>query len=184
VNSEVEVDVTATVPFRTLYYELLGRGDLLISRKVTLPTPSDKVSFRVLAPINSAPKATLIVHIIHENEIIADAVDFNVGGSLDNFLNITMTASQTEPGKDVEIVVGSRPNSLIGLRGIDQSVLILKKDKDINLAAAEKELEEWSAIDRPNSNFRFKRSLFAPTGASTASAVYEVCHYFQLLTMQ
>ncbi|XP_021955890.1 CD109 antigen isoform X1 [Folsomia candida] len=173
VNTEVEVDVTATVQFDTLYYELVGRGDLLISRKVSLRNPSDRLNFRVLAPINSAPKATLIIHIIHENEIIADAVEFNVGGSLDNFLNITMTANQVEPGKDVEIVVGSRPNSLIGLRGIDQSVLILRQDKDINLATAERELEAWNSIDRPNSNFRFKRSLFAPSGASTASAVYE-----------
>lgn len=172
-NTEVEVDVTATVAFSTLYYELIGRGDLLISRKITLPRPSDKVTFPVLVPINSAPKATLIVHIIHENEIIADAVEFSVGGSLDNFLNITMTASQIEPGKDVEIVVGSRPNSLIGLRGIDQSVLILKQDKDIDMASAEKELEEWNAIDKSNA-YRFKRSLFGSNGGSTASAVYEV----------
>ncbi len=153
---------------------MVGRGDILISRKVNLRNPSNKLSFRVLAPINSAPKAILIVHIIHENEIIADAVEFNVGGSLDNFLNITMTTSQTEPGKDVEIVVGSRPNSLIGLRGIDQSVLILKQDRDINLATAERELDAWNSNDRPNSYFRFKRSLFTPSGRSTASAVYEV----------
>jgi len=146
----------------------------LLSRKVSLKVPSNRISFRLLAPINSAPKATLVVYIIHENEIIADAVDFNVAGALDNFLNITMTKTQTEPGKDVEIVVGSRPNSLIGLRGIDQSVLILKQDRDIDSRAAEKELETWNSVERPNHYSRFKRSLFAPSGASTASEVFEV----------
>jgi hypothetical protein len=174
VNSEVEVEVSSTVPFETLYYDLTGRGDLLISRKVSLKSPSDKLTFRMLVHNNAAPRATLVVYIIHKNEVIADSIDFSVGGALENFLNITMTRTQAEPGSEVDIVVGSRPNSLIGLRGIDQSVLILKKDKDIDLNYAEQELDAWNNKDGSTQDYRFKRSLFAPSGGSTTSEVFDV----------
>ncbi|ODM93569.1 hypothetical protein Ocin01_13117 [Orchesella cincta] len=176
VNGEIEVNVHTTVPLDTLYYILIGRGDVLLSRKFTLKAPSQQLNFRILAPANSAPQATLIIYALHENEIIADSVNFRVDGSLDNFLNVTMTKEEAQPGEEVNIVVGSRPNSLIGLRGIDQSVLILKEDKDISLGMVERELESWNTADKRN-NFafgRYKRSLlYHSSSAITASQVFE-----------
>lgn len=181
VNGEIEVEVHTTVPVDTLYYALVGRGDILLSRKFTLRAPSQQLNFRLLAPANSAPQSTLVVYAVFHDEIVADSVNLRVAGSLDNFLNITMTTEEAQPGEDVNIVVGSRPNSLIGLRGIDQSVLVLsKEDRDINLGVVERELESWNegVGSTRSGNFafgRYKRSLlYHSTSAITASQVFEV----------
>lgn len=184
VNSEVDVEVHSTVPLDTLYYVLIGRGDILLSRKFTLRSPSQQLNFRLLAPANAAPQATLVIYALHQDEIIADSVNFRVDGSLDNFLNITMTTEEAQPGETVNIVVGSRPNSLIGLRGIDQSVLIMKEDNDLNLNRVERELESWNMGpgSTRSGNFafgRYKRSLlYHSTSAITASQVFEVMKSF------
>lgn len=180
-NGEVEVEVHTTVPLDTLYYVLVGRGDILLSRKFTLRAPSQQLNFRLLAPANSAPQSTLIIYALYQEEVIADSVTLRVDGSLDNFLNITMTAEEAQPGEEVNIIVGSRPNSLIGLRGIDQSVLILsKEDRDISLGMVERELESWTTgvAATKSGNFafgRYKRSLlYHSNSAITASQVFEV----------
>ena len=145
---------------------------MLLSKKVNLASPSNKLTFRILAPPNAAPKATLLVYIVNENEIVADSLHFDIQGSLDNFINIALSSTETEPGRELDILVTTKPNSLVGLKGIDQSVLLLKADKDIDAKTIEKEQNSWNYD--PSEPMRRKRSLFGPSGASTASKVFEV----------
>lgn len=42
-----------------------------------------------------------------------------------------MTPSDTEPGASVELNLEAKPNSYIGLLGVDQSVTLLKTGNDI-----------------------------------------------------
>ncbi|CAG7828914.1 unnamed protein product, partial [Allacma fusca] len=114
VNEEIEIQVQSTKPFQTLSYNLIGRGDILLSRKVNLPAPNKDLNFRILAPPNAAPKATLVVYTVFEDEVVADAMDFEIQGSLDNFINVALSSTQTEPGRELDIVVTTKPNSLIG----------------------------------------------------------------------
>lgn len=43
-----------------------------------------------------------------------------------------MTPDSVEPGKAVDIVVKAKPNSYVGVLGVDQSVLLLKTGNDIS----------------------------------------------------
>lgn len=46
-------------------------------------------------------------------------------------VKIDATPSVVEPGANVGITVETRPNSYVGLMGIDQSVILLKEGNDI-----------------------------------------------------
>jgi hypothetical protein len=47
-------------------------------------------------------------------------------------VDIQVTPDSVEPGKAVDIVVKAKPNSYVGVLGVDQSVLLLKTGNDIS----------------------------------------------------
>lgn len=47
-------------------------------------------------------------------------------------MDIQVTPDSVEPGKAVDIVVKAKPNSYVGVLGVDQSVLLLKTGNDIS----------------------------------------------------
>lgn len=51
----------------------------------------------------------------------------------------------------MDISVHSKPNSYVGLLGVDQSVLLLKKGNDIEHSTVFNELETYNSIDLYNS---------------------------------
>lgn len=46
-------------------------------------------------------------------------------------MDVKVTPSDTEPGASVELNLEAKPNSYIGLLGVDQSVTLLKTGNDI-----------------------------------------------------
>lgn len=50
----------------------------------------------------------------------------------------------------MNITVSSRPNSYVGLLGVDQSVLLLKKGNDIDPSTVYSELDKYGHIDKYN----------------------------------
>ena len=51
----------------------------------------------------------------------------------------------------MDLSVSTNPGSFVGLLGVDQSVLILKKGNDIEQSTVFGELEKYSNIDKHNS---------------------------------
>ena len=47
-------------------------------------------------------------------------------------MNINVNPGEANPGGNVELTIESKPNSYIGILGIDQSVLLLKSGNDIS----------------------------------------------------
>jgi len=46
-------------------------------------------------------------------------------------VKITTNSEETQPGTDVELTFEAKPNSYVGILGVDQSVLLLKSGNDI-----------------------------------------------------
>lgn len=114
------------------------------------------------------PKAQFIVHYIKDNEIISDRLEIDLGDDLQNFVSystqiyasiseinkifnlnffqveLDISTKETRPGKEVDITVISKPNSYVGLMGIDQSVLLLRKGNDLDKSQVFNELDEFS----------------------------------------
>lgn len=115
------------------------------------------------------PKAQFIVYYIKDSEIISDKLEIEFAEDLQNFvsfskhpnepdgivlnafsdliwfqLELDVSTKQTSPGQTVDLTVISKPNSFIGLLGVDQSVLYLRTGNDLDKSMIFNELDEYS----------------------------------------
>ncbi|GBM39099.1 CD109 antigen [Araneus ventricosus] len=176
VDKEIELEINATEPLSHLVYEVLGRGDIVLANAIAVPNVK---TYRFSIPVTykMAPKARVIVFYVRpeNNEIVADAVNFDVAGVFRTPVSVTTNIKETKPGAPVNVTVSTRPNALVGLLGIDQSVLLLKTGNDITKNDVITELETYDGGKkkmRYNPFYRKKRSLWWP-GSATAYEVFD-----------
>lgn len=168
---------------RYISYEILGRGDIIVSNTVEVPNKKTHI-FQFFASFAMVPRAQLIVHYMKDDEIVSDRLEINFGNELQNEVNhiqfdqrtityifgeifcvqvtIELSAQKATPGQDIDIIVSSKPNSFIGLLGVDQSVLLLKKGNDLDKAEILDELDQYSRNYYPPSHWRGKRQFQYP----------------------
>nr|CAD7424615.1 unnamed protein product [Timema monikensis] len=171
VNQDVEIEVNSTVPLKYLSYQVIGRGDVLVANTVPVSN-SHTHKFRFLATYAMAPTAHILVTFLKDDgEVVADALDIQMEGVLQNFVDIEVNPMEARPGSDVDIVVKAKPNSYVGILGIDQSVLLLKSGNDIT----EEDVIDYDAGDHNPHMFerRRKRSFFFWPGSATAKEVFD-----------
>lgn len=73
-------------------------------------------------------------------------------------VDIELSAQKVGPGQDIDITVISKPNSFVGLLGVDQSVLLLKNGNDLKKSEVLDELDLYSKNYYPPSSVgRWKR---------------------------
>lgn len=65
-------------------------------------------------------------------------------------VDIKLSTDQAKPGEQLEISVSSKPNSFVGLLGVDQSVLLLKKGNDIEPSTVFEELDKYNEVTKYN----------------------------------
>lgn len=161
----------ATEEINQLTYQVLGRGDVIISRTLQVPNTRN-FNFRFLASFAMVPKANIIVFYIRKDgEIISDQLKVDFDDELQNFvsffvdlmkiilsfdvsqINLELSSDQGKPGDQVSITVNTKPNSYVGLLGVDQSVLLLKTGNDIDKSSVFEELEKYNGKTRWNRRF-------------------------------
>lgn len=59
-------------------------------------------------------------------------------------VELDISAKQARPGQEIDITVISKPNSYIGLLGVDQNVLSLREGNDLDKMQIFNELETYS----------------------------------------
>lgn len=143
INSEVTIDVQSTDIIRYLTYQVLGRGDIIIANTVDVPSQRHH-SFSFLASFAMVPKAQVLVYYVLGDEIISDNLEIEFGDDLQNFVRLELSNQKATPSQDIDITITSKPNSYIGLLGIDQSVLLLRDGNDLAKSEVFKELEVYS----------------------------------------
>lgn len=138
----------------------MGRGDIIIAKT----TPLDSVTshtFKFLASFAMVPRAKLVVYYVTEDgEIISESTNIEFRSQFQNFLKIEMSKTKAKPGEDVSLTISTKPNSLVALLGVDQSVNLLKSGNDLNQDNIFQELESYETAtqyggDRPMFARRF-----------------------------
>lgn len=61
-----------------------------------------------------------------------------------------LSEDQAKPGDQLSITISTKPNSYVGLLGVDQSVLLLKKGNDLEKSAIFEELGKYNEKTRWN----------------------------------
>ncbi|XP_018316790.1 CD109 antigen isoform X1 [Mycetomoellerius zeteki] len=173
VNSYVEIEVNSTAPLKYISYEILGRGDILHAGSIYV---QDKytTSFKFLATYVMAPTAHVIVYYVRtDGEVIADSLDVELTGVLQNHVDIKITPGEVMPGENVNLMISAKPNSFIGLLGVDQRSLLLKSGNDISYDQIYKELQTYDKAEAsPHADGFFGRPLWRP-GSGTADDVFQ-----------
>lgn len=164
----MKIDVLATHPLTSLTYQVLGKGDVVASELVKIPnTKSYQIQF---APtLSMVPKSRVLVfYITDDGEIISDSLEIEFEKELKNYvrrfmhillqyqsnfflqINVELSKGEAKPGENLEISVSTNPNSFVGLLGVDQSVLLLKKGNDIEESTVFAELGMYEYADKYN----------------------------------
>ncbi|KYN03797.1 hypothetical protein ALC62_05309 [Cyphomyrmex costatus] len=173
VNSYVEIEVNSTAPLKYISYEILGRGDILDAGSIYV---QDKytTSFKFLATYVMAPIAHIIVYYVRtDGEVIADSLDVELTGVLQNHVDIKITPGEVMPGENVNLMISAKPNSFIGLLGVDQRSLLLKSGNDISYDQVYKELQTYDKAEAsPHADGFFGHRLWRP-GSGTADDVFQ-----------
>ncbi|XP_017876968.1 CD109 antigen-like isoform X2 [Ceratina calcarata] len=172
VNRDVEIEVNSTTPLKYINYEIFGRGDILDAGSIYVQN-KHTASFKFLATYVMAPTAHVIVYYVGDDgEIIADALDVELEGVLQNFVDIKLTPEEVAPGENVNLLITSKPNSYVGLLGVDQRSILLKSGNDISYEQVYNELKSYDNVqDSPYANSIFDRYLWSP-GSATANDVF------------
>lgn len=86
-NQDILIDVVSTEDMNFITYQVLGRGDIIIS-KTLFVGGQKKFNFRFLASFAMVPKANIIVYYIRaDGEIISDSVKLELGNELQNYVS-------------------------------------------------------------------------------------------------
>ncbi|KAL3260062.1 hypothetical protein MRX96_016533 [Rhipicephalus microplus] len=187
VGDIVEFEVNATDTLDHIVYEVMGRGDIVYAQ--TLPVSGVRsYRFSFSATFRMAPKARVLVYYVRKDgEVVADAVNYDVGGILRTPVSIYVcmhaciytfftvhvqtSIAETKPGGQVNVLVSTKPNAYIGVLGVDQSVLLLKKGNDLSQEQVIEELESFDSGKKakywPPWYRRRRRSLWWPGSTTT-----------------
>ncbi|XP_043259825.1 CD109 antigen-like isoform X1 [Colletes gigas] len=174
VNQDVEMEVNSTVPLKYISYEIFGRGDILDAGSIYVQNKYT-TTFKFLATYVMAPTVHVIVYYVgNDGEIIADALDVELEGILQNFVDIEVAPEEVEPGEKVNLIITTKPNSYVGLLGVDQRSILLKSGNDISFEQVYKELKSYDIVQKsPYIDSIFDRYLWSPGSATAKEAFSE-----------
>jgi hypothetical protein len=71
-------------------------------------------------------------------------------------VDIELSREEAKPGDDLKITINTKPNSYVGLLGVDQSVLLLKRGNDLEKSLVFEELDKY------NQKTRYNRRWYSP----------------------
>lgn len=176
VGSEVTMSVNCTEPMIQMVYEVMGRGDIVLARSVNVNTKNGH-EFTFSVTHQMAPKGRVVVYYVRKEnqEIVADALNFDVEGVFRTPVSISTSTSETKPASNVAVSVATKPGAFVGLLGLDQSVLLLKTGNDVTQSDVIKELESYDggrSQDMTPWGGRKKRSLWWP-GSVSAGEIFQ-----------
>lgn len=166
-NENVFIEVQSKELLQNFTYQLIAHGKVIDAKNVEVPDRNYHV-IKFNATFAMVPKATIIVYRFKSNEIISTSTELSIDNNLNNFIKLKLSKSESQPGKDVAIDIITNAHSYVGLVGVDQSVLMLKKNDDLTQKLALDEMNKYQQ------NFHSKKA-----GPWDVEDQYYTNHYFR-----
>ncbi|XP_032126250.1 alpha-2-macroglobulin-like protein 1 [Sapajus apella] len=118
-------------------YYLIGKGNLVMEGQKHLNPKKKglKGSFCLSLTFTSrlAPDPSLVIYAIFPSGgVVADKIQFSVEMCFDNQVSVGFSPSQQLPGAEVELQLQAAPGSLCALRAVDESVLLLRPERELS----------------------------------------------------
>lgn len=144
VDDDLRVKIKATEGMQQVTCQGIAKGDIIWALS---PDAKNKTEFEFEVKVDQrmAPEGRILCFYVRpENkELIADSIEVPVSGMIRNLIKLTSSRDEAKPGQEVEVGVLTKPNSLVGVLGIDQSVLLLQSGNDITQQDVEREMKSY-----------------------------------------
>lgn len=102
INKDVVVEVQSTENMRYLSYQVLGRGDVIITNTVQIPNrKSHSITF--LASFVMVPEAQFIAYFVRDGQIASDKIEINFD-ELQNFVSTGYTLLYSIEIQNVNVI--------------------------------------------------------------------------------
>ncbi|XP_060240137.1 murinoglobulin-1-like isoform X2 [Meriones unguiculatus] len=124
------------------YYLVMAQGKIVHTGSHThhrkpseLPPGPVKGHFTLEIPVEfgMAPVAKMLIYaILPDGEVIADSAKFEIEKCLLNKVDLSFNPARSLPASQAHLRVTASPQSLCGLRAVDQSVLLLRPEAELS----------------------------------------------------
>ncbi|XP_060240134.1 murinoglobulin-1-like isoform X2 [Meriones unguiculatus] len=124
------------------YYLVMARGKIIHTGSHThhmepskFPPGPVKGHFTLEMPMEfgMAPVAKMLIYaILPDGEVIADSSNFEIEKCLLNKVDLSFNPARSLPASQAHLRVTASPQSLCGLRAVDQSVLLLRPEAELS----------------------------------------------------
>uniref|UniRef100_A0A1A9W1S3 TEP1-F n=1 Tax=Glossina brevipalpis TaxID=37001 RepID=A0A1A9W1S3_9MUSC len=145
INQEISVTVRCSEPMKYFIYQLVGRGDILLSRSVEV-SDNTQHTFKFLATFAMMPRAKLLIYTVINGELVYDEQDVELEQNLLNNVQLT-TASNVPPGQDIDISITAKPYNYIGLMVVDENAINLRRGSDLSIENLMTALNDYELND-------------------------------------
>lgn len=141
-NKPLTVQVQSSVSLNQLTYQVLAKGKILLVKNLEIEG-SKSVLFDIAVTPDMIPSAKIFVFSLWSNTILKDTVAVEVN-SLTNWVNVSLSVDETEPGKRIRLTAESQPESYIGFLAVDRSTWLLGDGNQITKQKVLDELMSFS----------------------------------------
>lgn len=145
-DAAIFVEVESIEPMEYFIYQIIGNdGQIYDSKRLLVPQRTYHV-FDFPATYDLLPSAKIVVLFYEGFETVSAQTDLTIdtsGYRLDNFIDVNLSQNFSTPGEYVNISISSIPMSFVALTGVDQSVLLMRKNDDITVGNVINELGNY-----------------------------------------
>ncbi|XP_033174138.1 pregnancy zone protein [Drosophila mauritiana] len=132
IGQEYQVTLNSSRPLKYFVYNIVGRGNILETKRVDLAEPQTSVNVTITPTFLTAPNGRVYFYYVDETgEFRYTEETFSVEVELQNQIEIK-APEEVKPGADVALEIKTAPKSFVGLLAVDQSVLLLGSNNDLN----------------------------------------------------
>ncbi|XP_076859341.1 alpha-2-macroglobulin-like protein 1 isoform X2 [Brachyhypopomus gauderio] len=157
------------------FYIVISRGHIAQQGCLSVDVDPEgenkgKLSIVLPRPNTLAPVAQVLVFTLLPNgDVLADSMDFHIQLTLKNKVHLEFSSSEEVPGLDVFLTLKAHPGSLCSVRAIDESLLLLRPEKDLTIESVYDMLpvQEWLGYpygteDDPPNTCLFRPHIMEP----------------------
>ncbi|CAK8680732.1 unnamed protein product [Clavelina lepadiformis] len=177
-GSVVLVNIRSTEEISSMRILVISRGEIYKETSYTAPSgvASSSHIYELDVTHEMIPNVQVLASYVRsDGEIVADFTKLTVSVALENQVTMSSSAMTVDAGDDVSIrVQTSSQGSYVGLRAIDQSVLLLKSGNDITKERVANDLNDYS-VSSPDYDDGWNWGCFypIPSGAKDANDVFK-----------
>ncbi|XP_061388608.1 thioester-containing protein 1 allele S1-like [Musca vetustissima] len=123
--------VNSSKPLAYLDFNVIARGNIVKTVHIDLPQKPMVHNITITPELVYSPEFSIYIYYIDEQgEYHYAEGTYYIDYELENKITVT-AADQVKPGQEVALKIKTAPNSFVGLRAVDQSVLLLGSNNDI-----------------------------------------------------